>query len=226
MLVVNAYSASKSDTREGIQRVSMPDGHHFVPGLGQTAAMNSRLGQFGALWGILGVVTLLLFAVYRLSPIAGAGLQASTEMVHWIGIIGSLIFFAYAEGYRAFQKQFSPRVVVRAFSLLKQPTFLRVLLAPPFAMGFFGATRKRMIVSWCLTAGIIVLIVLVGKLSQPWRGIIDLGVVVALLWGTAAIIIFAVRALLGYPLDIPADLPDTDLLPSQQPEMTPAESSL
>ena len=34
-------------------------------------------------------------------------------------------------------------------------------------------------------------------LSQPWRGIIDIGVVVGLLWGVVALLIFTVQAFAG-----------------------------
>lgn len=170
--------------------------------------MNSKFGQIGAVWGVVGVIALLLFAVVRLTPIAQEALDLAAHPLHWMGFAASLVFFAYTEGYRAFQKQFSPRVVARAFTLLDNPRPLRVIFAPLFAMGYFGATRKRMIVSWCLTAGIIVLIRLVGALEQPWRGIIDFGVVIALLWGVGSIVAFAYLAVSGQQPDIAPDVPE------------------
>ena len=173
--------------------------------------MKARFGWAGAAWGILGVVGILLFAVVRLTPIAREALSGPLSPAHLVAVALSLLFFGYTEGYKAFQKQFSPRVVARAMSLVDRPTWVRLILAPFFAMGFFGATRKRMIVSWCLTAGIIVLIRLVGAMDQPWRGIIDLGVVVALLWGAAAILAFAARAVQGHLPRISPDLPEAEL---------------
>lgn len=169
--------------------------------------MKAGWGVFGAIWGISGVVALLMYAVVRLTPIAAEALDGSLGSLHYLGILASLVFFGYTEGYRAFQKQFAPRVVARALSLLDHATVPRVVLAPAFAMGYFGATRRRMIASWLLTAGIIVLIQLVGMVAQPWRGIIDLGVVVALLWGAAAIFIFALYALGGHVPSVSKDLP-------------------
>lgn len=173
------------------------------------AVRKDQIGWLGALWGIGGVVAILLFAVVRLAPIAVEALRGPLGLLEWSAVVVSLVFFAYTEGFKAFQKQFSPRVVVRAMSLVERPDFVRVLLAPLFSMGFFGATRKRMIVSWVLTAAIIVLIRLVGALSQPWRGIIDLGVVVALLWGVFAILAFAAQALSGKLPAVSADLPSS-----------------
>jgi hypothetical protein len=101
---------------------------------------------------------------------------------------------AYAEGYRGFQKAFSPRVAARALYLKKNPCLLHVLLAPFFCMGFFHASRRRKITSFSVTSGIIVLILLVRLLPQPWRGIIDAGVVVGLAWGLISLIIFSYQA--------------------------------
>ena len=173
--------------------------------------MKSKLGWFGAAWGVLGVVGILLLAVTRLVPIAQQAFEHAIDLTRALAIVASLGFFGYVEGYRAFQQQFSPRVVARAFSLVEYSTLPRLVFAPLFAMGFFGATRKRIIVSWSLTFGIILLIRLVGSLSQPWRGIIDLGVVVALIWGAVAVLAFAGRAMFGSLPNVSPDLPEAEL---------------
>ena len=41
-----------------------------------------------------------------------------------------------------------------------------------------------------LTVMIIVLVMIVSKFSQPWRGIVDAGVVIGLLWGLASLVIY------------------------------------
>jgi hypothetical protein len=74
-------------------------------------------------------------------------------------------------------------------------------------MGFFHATHRRMITSYTLTGGIVVLIILVRMTPQPWRGIIDLGVVLGLVWGMLAIVLFAIRALASRRFDFATDLP-------------------
>ena len=50
-------------------------------------------------------------------------------------------------------------------------------------MGYFSATRERLIAIYALTAGIVVLIVIVHMLPQPWRAVLDIGVVLGLTWG-------------------------------------------
>lgn len=165
------------------------------------------MGVFGAIWGVTGVVLLLSSAVYRLSVVALGALSSSWQMQHWAFFLFVIAFMAYAEGYRAFQQRFSPRVAARAKYLLDHPDILRILFAPVFCMGFFHATRRRKITSVSVTAGIIILVLLVRAVPQPWRGIVDLGVVVGLTWGIVSIIIFSVKAFssdaFAYPPDVP-----------------------
>lgn len=168
------------------------------------------LGRLGAVWGVLGVSLLLGSAVYRLTPLAIASFSEPLDVAHYAGYVGSVFFLGYSEGYKAFQKQFSPRIVARARYLAQNPTLLRVLLAPPFCMGMFHATKKRLILSYSIALGVVGLVLIVGRLPQPWRGIVDLGVVVALGWGLVAMWVFAARALLGHEMPVPPDVPASD----------------
>jgi hypothetical protein len=154
-------------------------------------------GIFGACWGALGVSALLGSAIWRLSPYAWEVLAMDLSTLQWILLVVNVIFMAHSEGYKGFQKAFSPRVAARTRYLFDHPHALRSLLAPLFCMGFFHATKKRLIVSYVLTAAIIGLIVLVRMLSQPWRGIVDAGVVVGLGWGLMAYWVFLVQAFAG-----------------------------
>lgn len=153
------------------------------------------------------MVLLLAHAVVRLSPRAIDVVAADLGVFEWLALVGFVGFMAYTEGYRAFQRAFSPRVVARAACLAERPVWWHALLAPLFCMGFFHATRKRVVVTWILTAAIVLLVVLVRQLPMPWRGFVDAGVVVALTWGTLAILVFAVRALLGLRPNTSPDLP-------------------
>lgn len=153
-------------------------------------------GWVAALWGIAGVSLLIGSAVIRLSPKALAAFESSWAWYHWSVLIPWMAFMLFSEGYRGFQQGFSPRVAARARWLRAHPSWVRLLLAPFFCMGFFGSTRKRQIVAWCLASGIVVLIVLVSLLDQPWRGIVDAGVVAGLLWGLVSLWLMSCRALL------------------------------
>lgn len=153
------------------------------------------------------MVALLLFAVVRLVPLARAALEGPLGPLEWAGIAASLLFLGYVEGYKAFQKAFAPRVVVRGFYLAANPRPLWLLTAPLFCMCHVHARRGRLIASWAVTLGVVALVLIVGRVPQPWRGIIDLGVVVALGWGALAIVAMTARTFAGRPLSTPLDLP-------------------
>lgn len=152
-------------------------------------------GWVGALWGFAGVALLLGYAIVRLTPLALEALRSPLTGLHWAALAVFVLFMAYSEGYRGFQKAFSPRVAARARYLRAHPTVLRVLLAPLFCMAYFDAPRRRRIASYALTIGVILLVILVQQLNQPWRGIVDAGVVIGLGWGLLATLLFTLQAL-------------------------------
>jgi NADH:ubiquinone oxidoreductase subunit K len=76
-------------------------------------------------------------------------------------------------------------------------TPVRAILAPLFCMGFFHITRRRQIVTFCLSIGIILLIQVVHHFAQPWRGIVDAGVVLGLTWGIVSLTLYTVKAFWG-----------------------------
>ncbi len=165
-------------------------------------------GTFGALWGLLGVLLLLGGAVYRLAPLAVDAFTHEFAWYHWSGLLLFVLFMAYAEGYVGFQQRFSPRVAARTRYLKEHPQTISLILAPFFCMGYFHATKRRQITSLSLTFGIIILIILVRFLPQPWRGIVDAGVVVGLVWGVLSLIIFSVLAFRGGPFPYSPEVPD------------------
>jgi hypothetical protein len=152
------------------------------------------MGMLSSLWGLAGVMLLLGSAVYRLTPLAMDAFSHEMLWYHWAFFAFVLIFMAYAEGYRAFQQGFSPRVAARARYLRNHRNALHSLLAPLFCMGYFHAPKRRRVTSISVTVGIIVLVILVRLLPQPWRGIVDAGVVVGLAWGLVSLLIFAIQA--------------------------------
>lgn len=158
--------------------------------------LSSRLlGWFGALWGLTGVLLLLGFALWRLAPLAAEGLGMRLSGLQWVFLVAFVAFMAYAEGFRGFQRAFSPRVAARARHLRDHPTPTRALLAPFFCMAYFAAPRRRRISAYALTAGVILLVVLVQRLEQPWRGLVDAGVVIGLGWGFLSTLLYGLQAL-------------------------------
>ena len=67
------------------------------------------MGVLGAIWGIAGVTILLLSAVLRLAPRAQEALSGDLNTLQWIAVILWGVFMLFAEGYRGFQKKFSPK---------------------------------------------------------------------------------------------------------------------
>jgi hypothetical protein len=149
-----------------------------------------------AAWGVLGVSLFLFRALASLTPHALEPLKAGALNL-WHGALYAawVLFNAYAEGYRAFHKGFSPRVVRRAFQLARQPDRVDVLFAPVIAMGLFRAPRRSQIVAWSLVGVIVLLVIGVRSLPQPWRGIIDGGVVIGLGIGVLSLFFHFARAL-------------------------------
>lgn len=132
------------------------------------------------------------------------------SQVHWLALIFSVIYMGYAEGYKGFHLGFAPRVVVRARYLADNPRPLHVLLAPLFCMGYIYATRRRQILSFSLTALIICFVLIARSMPQPWRGIVDAGVVVGLSFGVASIAYFLIisksdPARLSISAEVPSD---------------------
>jgi hypothetical protein len=75
-------------------------------------------------------------------------------------------------------------------------------------MGYFHAPRRRQITSISVTVGIIVLVILVRFMPQPWRGIVDAGVIVGLAWGLAALAIFSVQAFTSARFEYSPEVPE------------------
>lgn len=165
------------------------------------------VGTFAVIWALLGIFALLGSAIVRLSLIGIAAFDYPLTWTHWLFLAVWVLFMAHSEGYKGFQKSFSPRVASRIAYLRDHPTALRVVLAPIFAMGYFHLVRRRQIVVIAVTAMIVVFIVVARMLPQPWRGFVDIGVVVGLLWGIVSLGIFAISALRG-TLDASPGVPE------------------
>ncbi len=169
--------------------------------------MSRTVGVLGVVWGIVGVFALLLVAIYRLAGRAMEAWDHGFTAGQWVIAVVMVVFMAYAEGYRGFQRSFSPRTAARLRYLRDSPDPLRSMFAPIFALGMFHATRRTRITIWTLYTGILILILLLRFVEQPWRGIIDAGVVVGLAWGTASLAACTVRALTRAEFDVSPKVP-------------------
>lgn len=165
------------------------------------------LGRCGAMWGIGGTVLVLSESIGRLSHHAWEAMTSGLSAGSWAALVGWTLFMMIVEGYRGFQRAFSPRVVARAWHLGRSPNLLHALLAPLYCMSLIHASRRRLVGSWVVVGSIFGLAVFVRTLEQPARGIIDAGVVAGLMWGLLSVLAFTVRALQGRPPAVSLELP-------------------
>jgi hypothetical protein len=141
-------------------------------------------------WGIFGITLIIGSAIYRVLPHAIDAFKVNLTYLEWTVLILWCLFMVVAEGYRGFQKFFSPLVAARTWYLVDHSSPIDLIFAPLFCIGYFHATKKRIITSWLLTSGITLLVVAVSNMSQPWRGIVDSGVLLGLLYGLIWVYIF------------------------------------
>jgi hypothetical protein len=165
------------------------------------------LGLVAAAWAMAGWSATLAVAIVRLSAYAAEALASELTGLQTTALLVNTATLAWAEGYRGFQRKFSPRAAARVLYLRRYPTLLSTLLAPLFCVGFFGATRRILRLTWIGTALIVLLVVVVHQLPQPWRGIVDAGVVVGLGWGLCSFLSMSVRALVRGEYAVSPEVP-------------------
>ena len=157
-------------------------------------------GVVALVWGVGGFIALLLVAVFRLLPLAAETTMYEWTWAHYVLFAGNLAFMAWCEGYRGFQRSYSPRLAARAYHLYHHATRRQAVLAPLVCMSLLDAPRRRIIAAWLLTVGIVAIVVVYRTFPQPWRGILDAGVVVGLVWGVAATVLYVCRAFRNGPV--------------------------
>lgn len=168
------------------------------------------MSAIGFVWGVGGILLLLTFAIVRLTGVALELENFELSIWHWLGMAAWFAYMVWAEGYKGFHRAFAPRVVVRASYLAANPRPLHVLLAPLFCMGYIHATPRRRLMSIALSCMIVSFVLAVRMLPQPWRGIIDVGVVAGLAVGVGSIIYYLLQlkqagaASLPVAADVPA----------------------
>lgn len=171
------------------------------------------------LWAIGGVLLLLTQAIVRLGQIAWEALTAyELSNLQLIVTVTWVVMSAYLEGYRGFQQKFVPRVIARAHYLAQHPDPLAAVFAPAYAMAFFRATVRARMAAWGVSLLVILAIFVVRAFPQPWRGIVDVGVVVGLSWGFVCLLIGSIRRVGGH---VPTGDPEL-LQPGHAPSPTGA----
>jgi hypothetical protein len=172
---------------------------------GKSSSLWNTLGSF---WGSFGVIMILANSIKRIVPIALEPLLPSATPPLTSFQMGAYIFmclyFAYVEGYKGFQLKFSPLVVSRSLTLkpFQGSPIHHVIFGPFYSMGLFHATKRRQIISWSVSTGVLLIVAAVKRLPYPWRNIIDAGVVVGLTWGSLSILIQWIQAIFSDQKDL------------------------
>jgi hypothetical protein len=147
------------------------------------APASPALSAAAVVWAIAGWSAVLAIAIDRL---LGRGLQAlfmDLTAIQWTAVVVNALLILWAEGYRGFQRRFSPRAASRVLYLSSHATATTALMAPVFCVGLMGATPRILRGTWIGAALIVAAVIVVQRLPQPWRGIIDFGVAMGLTWG-------------------------------------------
>lgn len=184
------------------QTASNRSAHSTLPGV------SKQRGHITFIWCVFGVAALLLQAQLRLFAIAWEALSSGTmSQAQLVLCLIWILINAYLEGYRGFHLKFVPRVIARAHHLAMAPKTYPPILGPIFAMAYVHATKKAKYAAWGVTGAVMIAIVIVRQLPQPWRGLIDAGVVVGLALGTVSLLFQALRRILGETPQGSPDLP-------------------
>ncbi len=152
---------------------------------------------------------MLLRPIVSLAPVAWESLTSGLTPLQWAFAVVWVAFMAWSEGYRGFHTRLAPRAGARAAWLADNPTPARVLLAPLVVMALFHVRRSTLIARLILLTFIVGAVVSVRMLPAPWRGLVDLGVVVGLGWGVISVVGYGIAALRGNPPDFDLSLPGT-----------------
>lgn len=172
------------------------------------SGVTKHRGHLTFIWSVLGVTALLLQAQVRLFAIAWEALSSGTMSNAQLALcLFWVLINSYLEGYRGFHLKFVPRVIARAHHLAMTPGTYPAILGPIFAMAYVHASKRAKYAAWGITCAVLIAIVIVRRLPQPWRGLIDAGVVVGLSLGTLSLLVQALRRLLGETPQGNPDLP-------------------
>ena len=135
-----------------------------------------------------GVTAVFIEAIVQLARRGVVTVRNGLDPLEWIGFALLLGAFVYGEGVRALARRWVPHMLERARELGPGSAIVNRILAPLYAMSLIGAPRRTLARAW-LGVGLIVLAVLVVRsMPEPWRGIVDAAVAAALLVGLWAIV--------------------------------------
>lgn len=139
-------------------------------------------------WGAGGVIFLFAEAAWRLGARGIATVRGGLTTFEWIALAVITVAFVYGEGVRALQRRWVPWVLERIGRLPSEPFVPWGAAAPLYAMSLVGRSRGQVLRAWAGVAAIVLAVVVVSRFAEPWRGIVDIAVAAALVWGAIALL--------------------------------------
>ncbi len=141
-----------------------------------------------AAWALSGVTFLFGGAVLRLGRRGLATVEGGLEPAHLAVLVLLVGLFVYGEGIRAIQRKYAPFLLDRVARVSRHGRWFWRVLAPLYAMSLVGAPPSRLLRAWGGVAAIVCAILLLRVTPEPWRGMVDCAVALALAWGLASIL--------------------------------------
>lgn len=155
-------------------------------------------------WAVAGLALLLgrasvslFFKGYR--EVLDPPLLSNLE---WGALALIVVLFAWGEGWMALHRKWAPRVAGRMRAIDERTPPHLLVFAPLHAVGLVGAPRRTLVRTWAGAGAIVVAIVAVRQMAQPWQGMIKLGVSLALAIGVVSLVGRAVDGAVHSP-DLP-----------------------
>jgi hypothetical protein len=121
-------------------------------------------------------------ASYRLGERALGTVSEGLSLSAYAWLVLSIVGFGYGEGYRALHRRFVPHVLERAGELARRDKrgLLDYLISPLYLVCLVQAETRTVLRAWLGVVLIVCAVFIVRALPEPYRGIIDAGVAVAL----------------------------------------------
>jgi hypothetical protein len=136
-----------------------------------------------------GVTAAFVEAVVQLGRRGFATLRGGLDPLEWVALAILVVLFVWGEGVRALERRWVPLMIERAASLRAEGARpIHRALAPLYAMSLVDGDLRRVARAWLGVALIVAAVFIVRAFPEPWRGITDLAVGLALSWGLIAIV--------------------------------------
>lgn len=146
-------------------------------------------------WAAGGVVFLFGEAAWRLGARGITAVRGGLTAFEWIALAVITGVFVYGEGVRALQRRWVPWVLDRVDRLRSEPFLPWGAAGPLYAMSLVGRSTASVLRAWTGVAAIVLAVLIVSRLPDPWRGIVDVGVAAALVWGAITLLHGAIRTI-------------------------------